>query len=91
MYQLLIADDEDTIRDGLQAIVNWEKLGFHVQSTFEDGREIKFTPKQGRLGHIGYPFLIRPFRTEISCQQVWRNLADFSTVRTILFHSHHTF
>ena len=31
------------------------------------------------------------FRTEISCQQIWRNLADFSTVRTILFHSHHTF
>ncbi len=40
MYQLLIADDEDTIRDGLQAIVNWEKLGFHVQSTFEDGRDV---------------------------------------------------
>ena len=54
-------------------------------------REIKFTPKQGKLGHISYPFLTRPFRTEISCQQVGRNLADLAPVRTILFHSHHTF
>ena len=54
-------------------------------------REIEFIPKQGKLGHIGYPLLIRSFRMEISCQKIWRNLADFSTVRTILFHSHHTF
>lgn len=40
MYQLLIADDEDAIRNGLQTIVNWEKLGFQVQASFEDGRDV---------------------------------------------------
>ena len=38
-------------------------------------REIKLAPKQGKLGRVGYPFLIWPFCMEISCQQIWLNLA----------------
>ncbi|MDF2925233.1 MAG: two component transcriptional regulator, AraC family [Paenibacillaceae bacterium] len=40
MYTLIIADDEEIIRNGLKNIVNWERLGFEVLETFADGREV---------------------------------------------------
>lgn len=40
MYQMLIADDERIIRQGLKNVVDWEKLGFEVADTFSDGQEI---------------------------------------------------
>lgn len=37
MYRLVIADDEKRIRDSLEHSVEWEKLGFEVIGSFEDG------------------------------------------------------
>ena len=36
---MIIADDEPCIREGLQALINWEMLGFDVVGSAGDGRE----------------------------------------------------
>lgn len=39
MYQLVIVDDEYTIRDGMCNYIDWESMGFTVAADFEDGKE----------------------------------------------------
>ncbi|HBG12420.1 MAG TPA: DNA-binding response regulator, partial [Clostridium sp.] len=39
MYQLLIVDDEVTIRTSLANYFPWEQEGFEVAGVCEDGRE----------------------------------------------------
>lgn len=38
MFQLLIADDEKTIREGLCSVVNWAELGFQLAASAADGK-----------------------------------------------------
>lgn len=40
MYQVIIADDEKIIREGLKNIVSWEDMGFEITEVFTDGQEI---------------------------------------------------
>lgn len=40
MYQLLIADDEFEIRNGLSQYFPWDELGFEIASLVENGREV---------------------------------------------------
>ncbi len=40
MYKLIIADDEERIRESLSRFIDWNGLGFDVAATFEDGREV---------------------------------------------------
>lgn len=37
---LVIADDDDTIRDGLREIMDWDRLGFRLVADFSDGEEL---------------------------------------------------
>lgn len=39
MYNLVLIDDEEIIRNGLPNIVNWNELGFEVIAVLKDGRE----------------------------------------------------
>lgn len=39
MYQLVIVDDEYTIRTGMCNYIDWEAMGFSVAADFEDGKE----------------------------------------------------
>ncbi len=39
MYNVLIADDEPGICQGLSTFVEWNALGFQVAGTAEDGEE----------------------------------------------------
>ena len=39
MYQVLIADDERIIRNGLQVLVDWPALGFEVSAVAADGAQ----------------------------------------------------
>ena len=39
MYRLIIVDDEDVIRNGLQTVVDWSSLGFTVVGAFGKGEE----------------------------------------------------
>ncbi len=39
MYTLIIVDDEELIRNGLNKFINWEALGIQVVKLFEDGKE----------------------------------------------------
>ena len=40
MYKIIIADDEKTIRDGLEKLVDWEGLGFEIVKTLGDGEAV---------------------------------------------------
>ncbi|GLC31264.1 response regulator transcription factor [Clostridium omnivorum] len=40
MYNLVIADDEKNIREGLAKFIDWEELGFKVVFKCEDGEEV---------------------------------------------------
>lgn len=40
MYKVVIADDEQMIRDGLKSLSLWEELGFEVIHTCSDGDEL---------------------------------------------------
>lgn len=39
MYQLVVVDDEYTIRAGMCNYIDWEAMGFQVAADFEDGKE----------------------------------------------------
>lgn len=39
MYQVIIADDDQWIRDGLTKVVGWDALGFEVAASVASGRE----------------------------------------------------
>ena len=53
----------------------------------EDWREIQFLSEQTEFCYIGNPLLVRLFGMKVSVQQIWSNLADFTPVGTIFFHS----
>ena len=35
MYTLIIVDDDELIRKGLEKVIQWEKMGFSVSGTFK--------------------------------------------------------
>ncbi len=37
MYRLIIVEDEDSMREGLEKYIPWNQFGFEVVQTFEDG------------------------------------------------------
>lgn len=39
LYKVVIADDEDIMREGLANFVDWEAMGFELAAQFEDGKE----------------------------------------------------
>ena len=39
LLKLLIADDEENIRNGLKNILNWESLGIEICGTASNGKE----------------------------------------------------
>lgn len=39
LYKVVIADDEDIMREGLANFVDWEAMGFELVAQFEDGKE----------------------------------------------------
>jgi two-component system response regulator YesN len=39
MYELLIADDESIIREGLKSLLSWEELGFHIAGEAAGGEQ----------------------------------------------------
>jgi len=39
MYDLIIIDDENIIRKGLEELIDWKSIGFRIVATFEDGKE----------------------------------------------------
>ena len=40
MYRLVIADDEEIVRRGLEDLIDWSEMGFELVATFEDGDEL---------------------------------------------------
>lgn len=40
MYKVVIADDEDLIRRGLCEFIPWEKLGFEIAASYENGTQV---------------------------------------------------
>ena len=53
----------------------------------EDWREVQFLYEQTEFCYISNPLLVRLFGMKVSVQQIWSNLADFTPVGTIFFHS----
>ena len=53
----------------------------------QNWREIQLLTKQTELCHIGDPLLVWLFGIEVPVQQIWRNFAHFSLVRTIFLDS----
>lgn len=39
MYKLILADDEEDVREGLLSLIDWESLGYAVMETAENGKE----------------------------------------------------
>ncbi|MBM6996615.1 response regulator [Paenibacillus sp. DXFW5] len=39
MYKLILADDEEDVREGLLSLIDWESLGYTVMETAENGKE----------------------------------------------------
>ena len=40
MYRMIIADDEELIRNCLTKLVNWQELGFQIVKTFGNGEDV---------------------------------------------------
>ncbi|HEY4392198.1 MAG TPA: response regulator, partial [Paenibacillus sp.] len=39
MYKLILADDEEDVREGLLDLIDWESIGYQIVDTAENGRE----------------------------------------------------
>jgi len=39
VYKLILADDEEDVREGLLELIDWEKIGYQIVDTAENGRE----------------------------------------------------
>ncbi|MGG6313276.1 response regulator [Paenibacillus macerans] len=39
MYKLILADDEEDVREGLLRLIDWDSLGYEVMETAENGKE----------------------------------------------------
>lgn len=39
MYKLILVDDEEDVREGLLELIQWDKLGFQIMDTAENGKE----------------------------------------------------
>lgn len=39
MYKLILADDEEDVREGLLGLIDWDRLGYAVMETAENGKE----------------------------------------------------
>lgn len=68
MYKLLIADDEEWIRDGLKTFVDWKTMGFTVVGEAEDGEQAlemvdKLSP------HVVLTDIRMPFMTGIELME----------------------
>ncbi|KRF42163.1 response regulator [Paenibacillus sp. Soil787] len=61
MYKIVIADDEDNVREGIRESLNWDELGFGVVGVFENGREVIQAMEQLQpdvvLTDINMPFM----------------------------------
>lgn len=59
MYTLIIVDDDELIRKGLERVIQWEKLGFHVAGTFSKASDaldyLKSEPADVLLTDIKMP------------------------------------
>lgn len=40
MWKVVIADDESFVREGLKEMIPWEKLGYQLEGTFKNGKEV---------------------------------------------------
>jgi len=38
-YRVMLVEDEQIIREGIEAFVNWDSLGFEIVASLSDGRE----------------------------------------------------
>ena len=39
MYTLIIVDDDEMIRRGMEKVIDWKRLGFQVRASFSDPSE----------------------------------------------------
>ena len=39
MYNVLIADDEPAVREGLSIMIDWNSYGFTISNTAQNGRD----------------------------------------------------
>lgn len=89
MYKVLIVDDESAVREGLKAIIPWEKYGFEIAALAKDGQSALDRCKEEqfdliisdiRMGQIdGIQLIkqIRSFDTRIQCL-ILTGYADFT-------------
>lgn len=40
MWKVLLADDEPFVREGLEKLIPWEKLGYQLDGSYKNGREL---------------------------------------------------
>ena len=40
MWKVVIADDESFVREGLKEMIPWEELGYQLEGTFKNGKEV---------------------------------------------------
>lgn len=60
MYNILIADDEPAVCEGLSVLIDWEKYGFYVANTAEDGEDAL-----EKLGNGRYNLIITDIRMPV--------------------------
>ena len=69
MYQVLIADDEALIRDGLKCIMDWESMGFSICGEASNGEDALKAIISGQpdlvLLDIRMPKMLRILRFQI--------------------------
>lgn len=89
MYQLIIADDEEKICEGIARLFPWEQIGFHVIAEMHSGQEIlDFLKKKDVCVDVILCDIQMP---GIDGLEVCRQVSEISSARIVLFSSHQNY
>ncbi len=89
MYQLIIADDEEKICEGIARLFPWEQIGFQVVAEVHSGQEIMEYFKQQEMQIDAILCDIQ--MPGMDGLEVCRQVSEVSDARIVLFSSHQNY
>ena len=90
MYTLIIVDDDELIRKGLEKVIQWEKMGFSVLGTFKGAMDAVLEAREdvegsGRASKVDLSNILNnPYVKEASSIKYdKKNVYDFELEKTV--------
>lgn len=87
LYKIIVADDEDKIREGLVNLFPWKELGFEIAADFRNGQEVMDYLYTHRDIHVILTDIQMPVMDGVGLSSVLRD----SDIKIVFFSSYQDF